>query len=137
MDPEGQKYPAVQFPVQRAVLSPETSPYVPPGQGPVQDGLARPAVDPYSPAVQLVHAEAPEREYVPGGQMFAGGVEVTVPAGQAYPALQFPEQEAFGSARLEPYSPAGQSVQASADAREYVPRGHAAAVALVDPGTQK
>ncbi len=47
------------------------------------------------PAGQLVHDDAPAREYVPAGQMDAvGDVEK---AGQAYPAVHGPVQLEFNS----------------------------------------
>jgi hypothetical protein len=62
---------------------------------PVQVGEDRPGLDPKVPAGQLVHDDAPAREYVPDGQMDAvGDVEK---AGQAYPAVHGPVQLEFNS----------------------------------------
>ncbi len=72
VDPAGQAYPDVQGPEQAAVVRPATAPYAPPGQG--------------------LHTPATAREYVPAGHMDV--VELVDPAGQAYPAVQLPEQDA-------------------------------------------
>ena len=64
--------------------------------------------------------------------MVEAGVEVTDPTGQAYPAVQFPLQPAVDSAGTSPYSPAAQSMQVHAPAREYFPGAHAVWVADTD-----
>jgi hypothetical protein len=68
LDPGGQMYPAAHGPLQAGVVRPTLSPYVPTGHS---TQLADPAV-----------------LYRPTGHSTAvGDVE---PAGQAYPAVQFP-----------------------------------------------
>ena len=59
VDPGGQAYPALQLPLQLAVVSPAVAPYEPAAQGPLQPGVARPLSLPYVPMGQLVHAPAP------------------------------------------------------------------------------
>ena len=71
VDPAGHAYPALQLPEHPA------------------DAIA--AVLPYSPAVQLVQLPAPVRLYWPARHVTA--VALVDPAGHAYPAAQFPEQE--------------------------------------------
>ncbi len=103
------------------------------------------------PAAQLLQLSAPPRLYCPGGHCTAAGT--TEPAGQAYPRSQAPLhsgvvrpawlpkrppghsplQFAVPSAVVLPNLPAAQSRQMPVPAREYVPAGHATAVALVDP----
>lgn len=57
----------------------------------------------------------------------------TLPPAHAYPALQFPVQEARVSPGVEPYLPGSQGLQAPAPPVEYVPGVHTTAVGLTDP----
>ena len=100
----------------------------------MQLAVARPCVDPYSPAAQAVHMPTPPTEYVPSPQMAA--VALVDPATQKYPAAQGPLQLDTAIAGVDPYRPATQSTHTLAPVREYLPAGHIAAVALVDPATQ-
>ena len=113
-DPAAHLYPAVQFPEHAA--------------------LGRPGVPPYKPAAQSMHTVAPVREYLPTGHIDA--MLFVDPIGQMNPAVQSPEHAGPVSAGVLPNTPAGHRVQALADARLYLPGGHVAAVALVDPATQ-
>ena len=90
VDPEGQKYPAVQFPEHAAEVSPGVAPYTPPGHRPEQPGSDRPALRPYLPATQLVQSPVPAREYLPAGheEEFA----LMLPAGHTNPAAHTPLQ---------------------------------------------
>ncbi len=69
------------------------------------------------PAGHNVHAEAPETEYCP--------------------VAHDPVQVADVSPVVDPYSPAGQLLHAPAPPVLYCPATHTAAVAVVDPATQK
>jgi hypothetical protein len=124
VEPTGQEYPAVQFPVH------------------IGDGLA--VVAPKVPARHGVHALTPLTLYVPAGQAIA--VDDADPAVHAYPAVQMPlhaadnrpdadpnlpagqgaVQAAVVSPAMSPYLPAGQSVQSAAPVRLYWPAGHRA-----------
>ncbi len=58
------------------------------------------------------------------------------PAIQKYPAAQGPLQLDMAMAGVDPYRPGAQSVHTLAPVREYLPAGHANAVALTDPAAQ-
>ena len=60
-------------------------------------------------------------------------VSLVEPAGHAYPALQMPLHVAVAQAEWLPYRPAVQFKHCAAAFDEYVPGGHATAVALVEP----
>ena len=134
VDPATQMYPALQLPVHPGDDRPDVDPYNPAAHGAVHDAAPILAVAPYSPAAQFVHTPAPAREYLPAGQLTA--VALTDAAGHAYPALQLPEHPAVARPDVDPYRPAAQSTHTLAPVREYLPAGHIAAVALVDPATQ-
>ncbi len=51
-------------------------------------------------------------------------MELTLPAGHAYPAVQLPVQAAVVSVVALPYVPPGHSEQDAAPVREYCPAGH-------------
>ena len=87
VDPAGQKYPAVHVPVHTDDDSAAEAPNLPPGHG--------------------SHAPAPTRLYEPGGHWVA--VADVLPAGQAYPAVQFPLHADVDSPDAEPKVPAGQA----------------------------
>ncbi len=78
---------------------------------------------------------APPTEYFPAGQIAA--VAFVDPVTQKYPAAQDPLQLGTAIAGADPYRPAAQSTHTLAPVREYLPAGQIAAVALVDPATQK
>jgi len=119
----------------------------------VQLADVRPADAPYSPALQFVHDPAPGKLYSPAPHIDA--VAFVLPAGHAYPALQFPEHAGDVSPAVDPnvpaghgavhaavprpdvapYSPALQFVHNPAPDKLYVPAGHTDTVALVDPAT--
>jgi hypothetical protein len=101
----------------------------------VQLAVVRPCVDPYSPALQFVHTPTPPNEYFPKSQIAA--VAFADPATQKCPAAHSPEQVAFVRPCVDPYSPAAQSVHTLVPPNEYFPTPQTAAVALVDPATQK
>jgi hypothetical protein len=86
--PAGHAYPAVQFPEQAGLVSPEAAPKVPAGQGPLQAGELVPGTAPYRPALQLLQAIAPARLYVPAGHWTAVGL--VDPGGHANPATHSP-----------------------------------------------
>jgi hypothetical protein len=111
VDPGRQAYPARQLSVQEAT------------------GMA--GVAPYRPAAQEMHTPAPERLYCPAGKVAA--VALVDPAMHAYPALQLSVQDATGMAGVAPNRPAAQEKHTPAPDRLYLPAGHVAAVALVDP----
>jgi hypothetical protein len=131
MLPGGQMYPAVHAPLQLAV--------------------ARPAVLPKAPPGHKLHTPAPLTLYVPGAQSTA--VASVEPAGQAYPALQFPTQVAdttpdtlpnrpagqgpehadVVNPELLPYTPGSQGVHTPAPDKLKVPAGQMVAVGDVDP----
>ncbi len=111
VDPTMHAYPAVQLSVQEAT------------------GMA--GVAPYRPAAQEMHTPAPDRLYFPGGHVAA--VALVDPTMHAYPAVQLSVQEATGMAGVAPYRPAAQEMHTPAPDRLYLPAGHVAAVALVDP----
>ena len=77
---------------------------------------------PNKPATQSVQAPAPAREYFPATHWDA--VADADPAGQAYPAVQLPEQAAEVRPEAEPKVPAGQSVQLEDPAELYFPMAH-------------
>ena len=64
-----------------------------------------------------MHAAAPTSEYCPGAHDTA--VAFVDPAGQAYPALQFPVQSAVINPDVLPNRPAVQGVNVVAPANEY------------------
>ena len=101
----------------------------------MQLAVVTPCVDPYSPAAQFVHTLVPPNEYFPTPQIAA--VALVDPATQKYPAAQGPLQLDTAIAGVDPYRPAAQSTHTLAPVREYLPAGRIAAVALVDPATQK
>ncbi len=119
VEPAGQEYPAAQGPLQAAVLRPTA------------DTLN------HLPAGQSVHAPAPARLYRP--TWHTDTVALVEPAGQECPAAQGPLHAAVLRPTAETLNqvPAGQSVQATAPARLYLPAGHTDAVELVDPAGQK
>ncbi len=100
----------------------------------MQLAVVRPCVDPYSPAAQSVHTLVPPNEYFPTPQTAA--VALVDPATQKYPAAQDPVQLDTAIACVDPYRPGAQSVHTLAPASEYLPAGHASAVALTDPASQ-
>ncbi len=130
-DPAGQKYPAVHVPVHTDDVNAAMAPNLPPGHG--------------------SHTPAPARLYEPGWHWTA--VADVLPAGHAYPAMQFPLHADVSSPDAEPKVPAGQAavhadvfIAAVApyrpathalhvDAPELLncPKGHTDAVPLVDP----
>jgi hypothetical protein len=80
VDPETHAYPAVQFPVHDALVSPDVAPYVPAGHA--------------------LHTPAPAREYCPALQMAAVGD--TLPAAHAYPGVHCPLHAAVVSPGTAP-----------------------------------
>jgi len=70
------------------------------------------------PGAQGVHTPAPPVLYLPGVQ--ATTVSVTLPAGQAYPALQGPVQVDDERPGTAPYRPASHSPVQLGDARPRV-----------------
>ncbi len=100
----------------------------------MQLAVARPCVDPYRPAAQSAHTPTPPNEYFPTSQTAA--VALVDPATQKCPAAQDPLQLDTGIAGVDPYRPAAQSIHTLAPASEYLPAGHAEAVALTDPAAQ-
>ncbi len=86
-DPGGQKYPAVHVPVHTDKTNAAEAPNLPPGHG--------------------SHAPAPARLYVPAGHWTA--VADVLPAGHAYPAVQFPLHADVDRPDAEPNVPAGQA----------------------------
>jgi hypothetical protein len=103
-DPATHAYPAVQLPL--------------------QDALVRPDVAPKVPAGHALHMPAPAREYCPATHIAAVGD--TLPVTHAYPAVQFPLHATVASPATAPYVPAGHAEQEAAPARLYVPGGHCA-----------
>lgn len=89
---------------------------------------------PNVPAGQLTHAPAPSKLYLPMGQ--GAAVALVEAAGHAYPAEQFPVQDALVRPLVSPYTPPGQAVQALAPLSEYRPAPHRKVVAFVDPAGQ-
>jgi hypothetical protein len=73
LDPAGHAYPAMQLPLQAAVLAPEATPNLPAGHS--------------------LHDHAPATLYCPAVHMDA--VAFLDPEGHAYPAVQLPLQVAF------------------------------------------
>ncbi len=134
-EPGAHAYPALQLPVQRALVMPDTAPY--------------------RPAAQLLQTPAPPKLYCPAGHTIA--VALVQPAAHACPALHSPVHDddtrplmapyvpaghgavhaAVDRAGVAPYRPAAQLLQMPAPSRLYCPAGQMAAVALVDPATQK
>ncbi len=131
VEPGGQAYPALQFPLHADEFMPGTEPKVPPGHRDVHAGEVRPGASPYDPAGQALQDAAPAREYCPRGHSW--DVELVEAAGQAYPAVQLPLQAADPRAVALPKTPGGQSTHNQAPERLYLPTGQDAAVALVDP----
>ena len=78
--------------------------------------------------------EDPAELYLPIAH-WAGVADVD-PALHTYPAVQLPVHAAVVRPAVEPYRPAGQSVQEPAPAREYLPATHWDAVPVVDPAGQ-
>ncbi len=103
-------------------------------QLPEQVDVFKLVVDPKDPAGQGVQAPAPAREYVPAPHLT--DVALVLPAGQACPAMQLPEQAGEEAARDIPYVPAGHGLHSPAPAELYRPTGHTAAVAVMDPAGQ-
>ena len=112
--PAGQAYPAVQLPLHAAVVTPDTFPNRPAGHS--------------------VHTDAPDSEYCPSGHTIA--VALTLPAGQAYPALQLPLHAAVVIIVAPPYTPAGHREHDGAPLSAYCPVPHTLAVALTLPAGQ-
>jgi hypothetical protein len=81
-----------------------------------------------------VHTPAPPTEYFPAEQIAA--VALVDPTKQKYPAAQDPLQLDTAIAAVDPYRPAAQSTHTLAPLSEYLPAGHAKAVAFVDPAAQ-
>jgi hypothetical protein len=134
VDPAGHAYPAAQGPVQDARIWLEVFPYWPAGHGAVQLVEVKPSVEPNVPTGQLGQNEAPAREYLPAGhRLLKGDVD---PDGQAYPALQGPEQAAEPTAGESPNWPAGQGVHDDDPARLYCPAAQGPVVGEVDPAGQ-
>ena len=115
--PGGQAYPAGHGPLQDALVSPGTAPYVPTGHGPLHVTAVMGVVLPYRPTPQSVHTPAPAREYLPTGHVAA--VAVDDPAAHAYPAVQFPVHVSLGMAAVAPYRPAGHREHDPAPTRLY------------------
>ncbi len=90
VDPAGHAYPAAQFPVQAAEANPAKAPYKPAGHGAVQVLVVKPGVEPYVPVGQGEHTPAPTSLNFPGAHTVT--VELVLPTGQAYPAVQLPVQ---------------------------------------------
>lgn len=80
VDPGGHAYPALQLPEQLGEVNADVAPCTPSGH--------------------TEHVLAPAKLKVPGPQRTA--VELEEPAGQMYPALQFPEQAGVDSAGEAP-----------------------------------
>ncbi len=74
-------YPGAQGPLQFGVTKPEVFPKAPAEQDPLHEAEVMAATAPYWPALQLVHAGAPERLYFPAGQTTA--TSLTLPKGHA------------------------------------------------------
>ena len=81
VDPATQKYPALHKPLHDDDPKPLTAPYVPAGHSAVHDTVDRPVESPYVPTLQLVHALAAPRLYLPSGHIAA--VALVDPATQA------------------------------------------------------
>ena len=133
--PVGHAYPAVQFPLHPAAGSPDDAPY--------------------RPAAHTLHDPDPLKLYHPAPHTIA--VAEVLPAGHAYPAVQFPEHDAVDSPTVapkvpaghdpvhcdeispveDPKVPAGQGLHVQAPPVLYVPALHIAGVAVIDPATQK
>jgi hypothetical protein len=131
VDRAAHAYPAEHAPEQPAVVRPSVAPYLPAGHGPLQAAVDRPDVDPYKPTAQLLQEVAPDRLYVPTGQVAA--VALRDPAAHAYPAAQLPLHAAVVRPALDPYLPPGHGVQDPAPPSLYVPAPHRNAVECVDP----
>jgi hypothetical protein len=100
VDPAGHACPAEQLPVHDAEVSPAEDPYCPAEHSPVQSAVVMPVDEPYLPAAHWVQNAAPPREYCPA--MHRAAVGEVDPAGQAYPAVQFPEQAAVARPGEDP-----------------------------------
>jgi hypothetical protein len=133
VDPVGHAYPGVQAPTQVGDVCPGADPKDPGRQGAVQAAEVRPGSAPYTPRGHGVQLPAPGREYVPAGHTTA--VALALPAGQAWPSLQLPEQPALllNAPSTAPNRPAGHGVHVPAPNEEYVPAGHSTVVALTLP----
>ena len=79
---------------------PDVLPNLPPGQGAVQLAVCSADVAPYRPTLQFVHTPAPEREYLPAGQLTA--VALTDAEGHTYPALQLPVHPVVARPDVDP-----------------------------------
>ena len=133
VDPAAHAYPALQFPLHAGVVRPEVAPYVPAGHAPVHPAVDSPDDAPYRPAAHTLHDPDPLKLYHPAPHTIA--VAEVLPAGHAYPAVQFPEHDAFGMPPTLPYRPAEQSTHTPDPPKLYVPAGHWLCVADVDPAT--
>ncbi len=129
--PAGHAYPAVQFPLQAGVDSPDAEPKVPTGQAAVQLALAIRGNAPNRPAGHTVHDPAPERLYRPAGH--GDTVAMVDPAGHAYPAVQFPLHTDEFIAAVAPNCPTAQAVHVDAPALLNCPAAQVDTVALMDP----
>ncbi len=139
--------------IRNANAQPHTSTRQPPA--PEQLADVRPEVAPNVPAGHRLHTPEAARLYVPTPHTDA--VALVLPATHAYPPVQLPLHADDVSPLTAPYVPAGHSplhaavdkpavapcdptlqfVHAPAAARLYVPTGHIAPAALMDPATQK
>jgi hypothetical protein len=120
--------------VQLEFVKPVVEPNWPAGQSAVQVAVGSNIVEPYVPTGQFVHDAAPNTLYVPTGH--AAAVEFLDPAGQLYPAEQFPLQAAVVIPVADPYLPARHCpLQVGVESplvSPYVPTGHGAVHAAVD-----
>jgi hypothetical protein len=105
VDPAAHAYPALQFPLHAGVVRPEVVPYVPAGHAPVHPAVDSPDDAPYRPAAHTLHDPDPLKLYHPAPHTIA--VAEVLPAGHAYPAVQFPEHDAVDSPTVAPKMPAG------------------------------
>ena len=85
VEPAGQKYPPLQFPVQLELDRPVDDPKRPGGHAALQLAFAICAVPPYRPALQFVHDPAVLKLYRPATHGVV--VLITYPAVQKYPGL--------------------------------------------------
>jgi hypothetical protein len=151
VDPAGHTYPAVQGPVHVDTVRPVPDPKKPASQGPVHVDTVMPVDDPYRPAGHCplqadvvaatvvpkvpsghtVQAAAPASAYCPATHCTA--VLFVLPAGHAFPAVQFPEHAAVVMFVDEPKVPPGHNVHEGAPCALYCPLGHTDVVALVEP----
>ena len=115
--PSAHAYPAVQFPLHAALVSPASAPYVPAGHNAVHAAVDKPGVLPYRPALQLLQVPAPPKLYLPCPHTAA--VPMVDPATHAYPAVHGPLHDALVSPDVAPNVPAGHAVHAPTPASEY------------------